>query len=139
LPGGSSLTAVTAGAQVARGISVLQFLPGDITVNRGDTIVFTGADPSEIHTVTLTSGAEPPPFLDIRPQPAGPPQIVFPAMVAQPVGGNTYDGTGYLNSGLLFPGQTFALTITAPPGSYQYVCLLHGSAPQNMVGTITVQ
>ncbi|HZQ35459.1 MAG TPA: hypothetical protein VFD32_05965, partial [Dehalococcoidia bacterium] len=104
LPGGSSLTAVTAGAQVARGISVLQFLPGDITVNRGDTIVFTGADPSEIHTVTLTSGAEPPPFLDIRPQPAGPPQIVFPAMVAQPVGGNTYDGTGYLNSGLLFPG-----------------------------------
>jgi len=139
LSSGSSLVAVTVGAQISRGVSVLQFLPGDITVHSGDTVAFTGADPSEIHTVTFTSGAEPPPFLDVRPQPAGPPQIVFPAMVANPVGGQVYDGTGYLNSGILFPGQTFAVTINAPPGTYQYVCLLHGGAPQNMRGTITVQ
>lgn len=139
LPGGSSVLAVNAGAQISLGVSILQFFPGDITVRQGDTIAFTGADPSEIHTVTFTSGAEPPPFLDVRPQPSGPPQIVFPAMVASPQGGTTYNGTGYLNSGILDPGQTFFVTITAPPGTYEYVCLLHGGAPQNMKGTITVQ
>ncbi len=139
LSNGSTLYPVTAGVQITNGVSALQFLGGNITVHQGDTVTFTVADPSEIHTVTFTSGAPPPDLVDVRPQPAGPPQIVFPAMVAQPQGGNSYDGTGFLNSGILFPGSTFTLTINAPPGTYQYRCLLHGGAPQNMTATITVQ
>jgi plastocyanin len=140
LASGATLYPVTAGAQVTNGVDILQFLGGqNITVHQGDVITFTGADPSEIHTVTLTSGAAPPDLIDVRPQPAGPPQIVIPALVAQPSGGNVYDGTGYLNSGILFPGSTFTLTVNAPPGTYEYICLLHGGAPQNMKGTITVQ
>ncbi len=39
--------------------------------------------------------------------------------------GTSYSGKGYLNSGLLSDGQSFALTIDAPPGTYEYVCLVH--------------
>ncbi len=141
LASGATLHPVTAGASGGDFTgSVLQFLGGqNLTVHQGDVVTFTGADPSEIHTVTFLSGAEPPPFLDVRPQPSGPPQIVIPAAVVVPAGGTTYSGTGTLNSGILFPGSTFTVTINAPPGTYEYVCLLHGGAPQNMKGTITVQ
>ncbi len=61
------------------------------------------------------------------------PQIAFPS------GGSTYDGTGYVNSGLLFmlAGKNtppiYKLTFTRP-GTYEYDCLLH----KGMDGTITV-
>lgn len=140
LADGSTLYPVTAGASSGSSDgSALQFLPGNLTVHQGDTITFTGADPTEIHTVSFLSGAAAPPVIDVRPQPSGPPQIVIPAAIIVPSGGTTYDGTGIVNSGILFPGSTFTLTITAPPGTYEFRCLLHGDAPQNMKGTITVQ
>jgi plastocyanin len=116
------------------GASALSFLPGDVQVKQGETVAWTIADPYEIHTVSFLSGQAPPLFEEVRPQPEGPPQIVFAADIVNPVGGNTYSGLGYVNSGVFGPGGSFALTILAPPGTYTYVCIIH---PQ-MIGTITV-
>jgi plastocyanin len=79
-----------AGLGNALGASAMQFLNGDLTVRRGDTVVWAMADPFEEHTVTFTSGATPPAVAEPRPQPAGPPALVVPANVAGPAGGDTY-------------------------------------------------
>ena len=65
----------------------------------------------------------------------------FNPRIAFPSGGNTYDGTGFVNSGILLftvkPGSTaapmFHLTFTKA-GTYEYDCLLH----PHMEGSITV-
>lgn len=135
LPNGTTLQWVEEGAEVGTGLTALGFLPGNLTVSRGDTVIFLNSDPQEIHTLTFLSGGEPPPFIDPRPQPSGATLFVFPANVASPVGGNVYTGSGYLNSGLIFPPEGFAVTFDAPPGTYPYLCLIH----PGMTGSITVQ
>jgi len=61
--------------------------------------------------------------------------VIQPAATAFPSGGPSYDGTGFVNSGLLEgKGKTFALTFTKA-GSYGYFCLLH----PGMVGQVVVQ
>jgi plastocyanin len=115
------------------GASALAFINGDKTISRGDTVVWTNADPFEIHTVTFTSGGAPPDFIEPRPQPSGPPQLVVPATVVLP-SGDTYGGSGVANSGVLSYGSTYALRFDAPAGSYSYLCLLHPW----MMGTVTV-
>jgi plastocyanin len=116
------------------GISLLQFVGGDKTIRRGDTVVWSWPDPFELHTVTFTSGGRPPDPIEPRPQPSGPPQLVLPANVVAPAGGSTYTGQGYVHSGLLEAPGVYALTFDAPPGRYEYLCLLHPF----MKGTITV-
>ena len=138
LPGGTTVFPVVVGAELNAGVAALAFHPSSLTVHRGDTVVFTATDPQEIHTVTFLSGAPEPPFVDIRPQPAGPPLIIFPATVVLPSGGNTYKGTGFLSTGIMFPSSSFSITFDAPAGTYEYQCLIHGDAPLNMKGTITV-
>jgi len=123
-----------AGLGDAFGVSALRFLPGDVTVRRGDTVIWSFADPFEIHTVTFTSGQPDPTFLDVRPQPQGPPILAVPANVARPVGGTSYLGQGSVNSGIRSYGGSYALTFDAPPGRYEYLCVIHPF----MRGTITV-
>ena len=135
----SSIHAVTAGAASGDGVSLLQFLAKDITVRRGDTVSWTVADPAEIHTITFLSGGPDPEFLSVVPQANGSPKFIFPANVVGPAGGTTYTGQGYLNSGFIFDGGSFAVRIDAPPGKYDYLCLIHATGfPYNMKGTITV-
>jgi plastocyanin len=128
--------AVTAGLGDGFGVSAMRFLNGDVSVQRGDAVVWTNADPFEIHTVTFTSGATPPDFGEPRPptQPGGPPQIVLPPNVTGPTGGDTYTGQGYVNSGILGPGSPFVLRFDAPAGTYEYLCLIHPF----MKGRVTV-
>ena len=98
------------------------------------TVVFTVADPFEIHTVTFLSGEAPPDFIVPQGEAEnGPPTLVIPANVAGPEGGPVYSGQGYFNSGILGDGQSYVLSFDTP-GSYQYQCLIH----DNMKGTITV-
>lgn len=52
-------------------------------------------------------------------------------------GPRSYDGTQPVNSGVLFPGQSFSLTFTKA-GTYTYHCLFHDDT-EHMVGTIVVQ
>jgi plastocyanin len=123
----AGVSTVLAGLGNGFGASAVHFLPDTVTVRRGDIVVWTLADPFEDHTVTFTSGATPPDLIEPRPQPSGPPQIFFNARAVTPAGGDTYTGTGYVNSGLLnlTPGRTFVLRVDAPPGTYDYLCLIH--------------
>jgi plastocyanin len=116
------------------GGSALLFVNANLTIRRGDTVVWTNADPYEIHTVTFPGDATPPEIIEPRPQQGGPPILVIPANVASPVGGDTYRGAGYANSGIFGVGGSYALSFNAPPGAYQYLCVVHPW----MVGTITV-
>jgi plastocyanin len=132
--GGATIHTLAVGLTNPAGASADRFLPGDITVRRGDIVVWTMADPANIHTVTFLSGAPTPAEVEVRPQPAGPPQIVFPANVAGPVGGPSYTGQGYVNSGLMSAGSSFVLTFDAPAGTYEYRCLIHSGAVAEQLG-----
>ena len=128
-PGRTTVHSALAGLGQGIGASTLAFLPAQLSVRRGDIVVWTMPDPFEIHTVTFVSGAEPPGFVEPRFGPggpgAGPPMLVIPANVVNPTGGDTYSGTGYVNSGILGNGSSFALRFDAPAGSYEYLCLVH--------------
>ena len=120
----------------------MAFFPEEITVAAGDSIFF---DNQGFHTVTFLSGAPVPPLAVPTTAPgtpaaapaAGAPAVLINPAVAFPLGGDTYDGTSYVNSGLpLDPSAPpFVLTFTTP-GSYDYLCLVH---PKVMKGKVTVQ
>jgi len=133
-----SLHTAAAGVGDNFGVSADVFMPGNINVKRGDSVVWYWPDPFNIHTVTFVSGGAPPDLIQPRPQPSGPPLFVFPANVASPTGGTTYTGQGYLNSGLLLGNASFAVSVDAPPGTYTYYCIIHGAPDGGMRGTITV-
>jgi plastocyanin len=108
------------------------FFPGEITINAGDSIWFDFGM-GGFHTVSFLSGAAVPPIFIPDPEAATPaagelpklvlnPQIVFPQ-------GDSYDGTGYVNSGIdVFrdPTQPYVLKFTAA-GTYDYLCVIHSS------------
>lgn len=94
-----------------------RFYPSTITIDVGDSITWTFMD---AHTVTFLSGG-PQPF-PISPQ------------TGTPAGGPNYDGTGFVNSGIVEPGGTFKLTFTKA-GTFPYLCLLH----PGMTGNVIVQ
>jgi plastocyanin len=116
--------------------SVLRFTRDPLTVPVGTTVTWTVNDPFEVHTVTFASGAQLPQFITAQPQPGGPPKIVLATAALTPTPATSYDGTGWINSGLLgAPGapshapSSFSLTFTKP-GRYIYWCLVHDEAHQ---------
>lgn len=125
---------VFVGVQDPYGASIDAFIGGNKTVRRGDDVVFAFGDPTIPHTVTFLSGAPAPDFVQPRPQPSGPPQLVVAANVANPVGGNVYTGAGMVNSGIMEAPGAFSVRFDAPAGAYDYLCLIHPF----MKGTITV-
>lgn len=94
-------------ASTDQAVQVNYFLPGQIWINVGDTVSWTW-QAGEIHTVSFLSG-QPPAF-----DPFG------------AFGGNTYDGTGQVSSGIRnqFFGGPYNLTFTAP-GDFNFNCLVH--------------
>lgn len=123
--------------------SVLRFTREPLVIPRGATVTWTMRDTFEIHTVTFTSGEQPPQFAVPEPQPSGPPKLLINPKAAAPTTTTQYDGTGYVNSGMLFPPgnpgklpSSFSLTFTTP-GRYEYWCLIHADVGQR--GTIVVQ
>jgi len=126
-----------------KGYTVLRFTPAPLVVTRGATVTWTMRDPFEIHTITFTSGQKPPDFFTAEPQSQGPPKLLLNPKAAAPIMTKTYTGTGYLNSGILFPPgvpgnppTSYSLTL-ARPGRYEYWCLVH--VPEGMKGTIIVR
>ena len=121
------------------GIEVNAFFPSKLHIHMGDTVNWK-ANTMEIHTVTFLAGNPLPDF--IVPAPAGQisPLMLNPlAAFPTPLPGGLYDGSTYLNSGIIStdPGQvaSFSLTFTKA-GTYPYVCIVHGVS---MAGTITVE
>lgn len=110
-------------------VVTLQFYPGDITIDVGDSITWTAQ--GDAHVVAFLSGAPLPSPED-------------PAATA-PAGGSSYDGTGVVSSGIILPAPpngmsvpglqtSYTLTFTAP-GNFIYFCLIH----PGMAGKVTVQ
>jgi len=121
--------AMVGGESADHALQAQAFLPTQITINQDDTLTWTtGAD--FVHTVTFLSEGTPPPVV----APEGN-LVVQPAATAFPAGGPSYDGNGFVNSGLLEgKGKTFSLTFTKA-GTYGYFCLLH----PGMNGQVVVQ
>lgn len=124
-------------------MSYMRFGPTNLTIKKGDTVVFVLADVDTPHTVTFTPGGPDPELVLQEAQPAGPPKLVLNPDVLNPAGTGTYSGTGYYNSGFMWgintpiPGpRTYSLTFDTP-GTFQYMCVLHDM--MGMKGSITVQ
>jgi plastocyanin len=98
------------------------YMPGRVTVRVGDSVTFTiGSD--DPHTITFGTGpAEaPPPFWPVagwsEPEPGSPPP--YDLGVAE------FDGTGLVNSGILF-GKTSSATVTfTAAGTFPVFCAIH--------------
>ena len=145
-------------------LQINQFLPSDITVVQGDTVVWNRM---MFHTITLLSGEPRLSWLQrLKDGRLGIlPEVGFPSGIVnrteiEPIsiaswardrlgllepskeklvvnGNNEYDGTGFFNSGAPFdPGfLPRPVHVTfTQPGVYQVVCLIH----PNMQATVTV-
>ena len=136
--GGARAHTVAAGVSNGSGGSALHFVPRELAVRRGDLVAWVVADPLEPHSVTFTSGAPAPDHIEMLPQPDGTAAFVQRPNVYRPVGGTTYTGQGYFNSGQLVGGArgliAFVAQVDAPAGTYAYLCLIH----PEMKATITV-
>lgn len=135
---GSHVTVPLVGDRGDR-FSLLRFTHDPLVITTGTTVTWTIQDPFEVHTVTFTSGAAVPEFFIPQPQPSGPPKLLLNGVALTPTSRTTYDGTGWVNSGLLAapgsPGNSpssFSLTFTKP-GRYVYWCLVHHDAGQEGV------
>ena len=127
----------------------LRIFPGGLTVHRGDVIdsAFMGTDTP--HTGTFVPTAHPNQWRQQNQGPTGhyapiipdtniasdePGLIINPAVAFPSAPGCgtttdpcTFDGTSVLNTGLVNPGPTTSVftKITAPAGTYSFMCLLH--------------
>ena len=131
-------------------VEYARYFPDNVEISAGDTVTWDWVNGGDTpHTVTFLSGAEAPEYLLVEHKVFAdgslnvrdPPTIALNAEVFDPSGGDTYSGSGIVNSGVLFgelgpPGRptTYSLKFDTP-GAYTYQCLMHGPV---MSGTITV-
>jgi len=149
---GASTWDVAAGVGGMSQARVMRFIPRELTIKAGDTVRWTDMTVGEPHTVTFLGGTEPPEDTLIEPQASGMPKLIQSFDTLLPAGGDTFDGTGYHNSGFLgLPPDVAAVLGTNPEsyeltfptaGEYPYYCVLHAGGPddeQGMIGKIVVQ
>jgi plastocyanin len=126
-------------------VLVTEFAPKAQAVKAGESVTWTINGP---HTISFNAPESARTIVTQDPQggfhlvpealaPAGytPPEAppsTGPEAPPPALDAGTWDGTGFLNSGLQF-GGTFSVTFSTP-GSYEYVCLIH----PDMKGTVTV-
>ena len=131
LPGTASAAqslTLSAGSQSPGGdVQLNAFAPSMITVNIGDSVTWH-LDSTEFHNIDFPAGTPPPDF--IQPGPDG---VFINPQAAVPSGGNTYDASAPVTSGLLNSGDSFSLMFTKA-GTYQYLCDIHAG----MVGVVNV-
>ncbi len=100
-------------------VAAQAFGPGDLTVAVGDSLRFTITS-DEVHTVTLGEGPAdvPPPNWPVSgwSAPAGPPPWDF--------GSVEFDGTGFLNTGIILKDSTASVEFTAA-GTFPFLCAIH--------------
>ena len=123
-------TTLNVGVGVGSGtVSGNAYLPGDVTILVGDSIKWT-IESDEPHSVTFGNG------------PAGTPPDEWPVTgltgtVPPPPGianlTGSYAGSGFLNTGLLWPDSTATVQFTAA-GTLPYICVIH----PGMAGTVNV-
>lgn len=105
------------------------YVPGDLTILVGDSVKWT-TESDEPHSVTFGNGPAgvPPPnwpaagYTGTNPPPPG-----IGALTG------TYNGTGFLNTELLWKGSSATVTFTAA-GTFPFICQIH----PGMAGTVNV-
>jgi plastocyanin len=128
----------------------MKFYPGSITINAGDRITWKHNAGVEPHTVTFLGpdGKRPEDLVpEGPPQGNRPPRVMIAPNVAFAQGGNSYDGSQYVNSGVIAAGQPGPqeFSVTFPKaGTYTYICVLHtvqlpDGTIMGMKGTVVVQ
>ena len=116
---------VTTGSSTAQeAIQGLEYYPNSLTIDAGDTVVWTFPS-GEPHTVALLAAGQ---DVSALPAPNSPAAQV-------PAGSSTYDASTFTSSGFVLLGGTYSLKFTKP-GTYKVYCLIH---QPEMVQTITVQ
>ncbi|MEA2524011.1 MAG: hypothetical protein QOF73_1238 [Thermomicrobiales bacterium] len=141
---GSTTWEVTAGAGGETQVRIQAFLPTELEIKAGDKVKWVHRAPGEPHTVSFIGAGETPPEDTIIEQFAdGTPKFVQSMETFMPQGGNTWSGTGWLNSGFMgIPQLGLPMEFEATfdtPGEYIYYCALHGDAQGNrMAATLTV-
>lgn len=116
--------------------SLLRFTRGPLVIAAGTTVTWTIEDPFEVHTVTFAGDRKLPEFFVPQPRSGGPAKLLINPIALTPTATTTYDGTGWVNSGLLGgpgapgnPPSSFSLTFSRP-GRYVYWCLVHDHEDQ---------
>jgi plastocyanin len=116
--------ATVGGQSYDMGRQVAAFLPNEIWIHAGDSIVWT-FDANDIHTMTLlVSGEVRPPFPVGCPP--GPPPGITPS-------GSSFDGTHCINSGPQVAAQQYTVRFPVA-GNFKLTCLVH----TDMTGVIHV-
>jgi plastocyanin len=123
-------------------ISLMRFIPMNLTVRAGDSVEWTRGDVGMPHTVTFLSGSKEPDLVLVEPQQRGPPKFVLNPAAQMPAGDKVYSGKGYFNSGAIWgtmiplPGpSSYNLTFDTI-GTYKYLCIFHDY--MGMKGQVTV-
>ncbi len=128
---------------LGKGVEAEAFFPPSLSLNVGDTVVFTSRS-REPHTVTFNAPSPVPDLL--LPQPDGSVQTNPIVILPSPSSGTVdlgagvdrtaaLEGTTLISSGIMrAPGDRFTVH-AAVPGTWQVVCLLHSST---MKGTLIV-
>ncbi len=120
-------TSEACGNVVFHNAAVMRYLPRNVHVRVGDTVVWADDTINEIHGVTFLAGQALPPIPDwYESGPSGNP--------------TSYDGSSFLDSGVLYPADggrnhSFAVTFTKT-GTFSYVDV--GHAPLGMQGSVIV-
>jgi plastocyanin len=109
-----------------RGFSMNTMMPETIFINEGDSVQWMNDNQYEPHFVTFNK----PDDLSFF----GPHGDFNPKFMA-PAGGNTFDGSGFVNSGMIMAQKSYTLTFTKA-GTYSYECYLHSGS--KMTGTVVV-
>jgi plastocyanin len=129
---------VTVGSEnVSLGVSLMAYFPSTVMIHVGDSITWV-VNSHEIHTVTFLAGQPLENFVINAPQGMPSPAEINPVAAFPTPTNGYYDGSAYMNSGLMStdPGfvKTYTLTFTQQ-GVFDYVCYVHG---QTMSGQIDV-
>jgi plastocyanin len=135
-----TFTVLVGAEDTSVGATVTAYFPDTVSIHVGDTVHWQ-RNANEIHTVTFLAGTPLPPLNVPHSGPPSPlmrnPVVAFPTAPAN----GQYDGTTYANSGIFGPDpqvfqgvQSFDLTFTKP-GTYSYVCGVHGV---RMTGKVVV-
>jgi plastocyanin len=124
------------------GATVNAYFPDTLTIHVGDTVHWQ-RNANEIHTVAFLAGTPIPDFLIAAPD-GLPSPVMFNPVAAYPTApaDGQYDGTTFANSGVMGPdagqAQSFDLTFTTP-GTYNYVCLVHGVPMSGKISVVDNQ
>jgi len=121
-----------------RRVTILEFLPQDLRITAGDTVVWSTS--FILHDVTFNPSPPPPTWILAEERPDGPPWLIRNPVLVDPVTpAGVYDPAQHFSSGVLNPlaprGIAWALTLETP-GAFEYVCAVHHEL--GMKGTITV-